>query len=59
MKKKTRKIILFSTLGERVVANIYRNSKLIVCGICGNITPEECYLNNDCPHCLSGIKDEV
>jgi len=54
-----RTIELFSTPGERVVANIYRKSKLITCGICGNPTPEELYLSNDCPHCQMGIDYEA
>ena len=53
-----RPIDLVSLFGERVVANCYKNSKLIICGICGNLTPEENYLNNDCPHCFMGIDYE-
>lgn len=55
---RSRRINLVSFLGERVVANCYKNSKLIICGLCGNLTPEENYLNNDCPHCFMGIDYE-
>lgn len=56
-----RKLVLFETDGEAIIRNCpdYRDSKLIVCGICGNMTPEECYLSNNCPHCLMGIDYEV
>jgi uncharacterized CHY-type Zn-finger protein len=56
-----RKLFLFETFGEAVVRNCpdYKHSELIVCGICGNMTPEECYMNNCCPHCLMGIDYEV
>lgn len=56
---KRRTIVLFSTLGERVVNLHYKNEKLITCGICGNQTPERLYLKNDCPHCHLGIDYEV
>jgi hypothetical protein len=57
MKKRT--VQLFSTHGERIVARHYSKSNLITCGICGNQTPEELYLANDCPHCQMGIDYEV
>lgn len=53
-----RDLNVFSTFGERRVAYAYRDSELIVCGICGNMTPEKLYMNDDCPHCNLGISYE-
>jgi len=52
---------IWKTFGQMVIENCpdYKYSKMIICGICGNETPEKCYLNNDCPHCLCGIDDEI
>ncbi len=54
-----REIQLFATNGEKVVVRHYSKSNIITCGICGNQTPEELYLANDCPHCQMGIDYEV
>lgn len=56
---KKRELELYVTHGERIVAIHYSKSNLITCGICGNQTPEELYLKNDCPHCQMGIDYEV
>lgn len=53
-----RKITGVVFVGEWRSYNIYKDSKLIICGICGNMCPEENYLNNDCPTCLMGIDYE-
>jgi len=58
VERKKREVVLYTTLADKVIANVYKDSKLIICGICGNLTPEECYLADDCPHCFSGIHDE-
>ena len=51
-----RELILFQTYGEkRIQHSDFKDSKFIICGICGNMTPEESYLANECPHCFGGI----
>ena len=59
-KSMAKEIVLFETMGEiRTRALTAKGEKTIICGICGNYTPEKNYLENDCPHCLSGIDYEV
>ena len=54
-----RRLTLFQTSGEIIVARHYFDKRLIVCGICGNMVPEKLYLEDDCPHCHMGIGYEV
>jgi len=53
-----RDLTLYITSGELRVAYAYGDSELIACGICGNMTPEKLYLEDDCPHCGLGISYE-